>query len=158
MPDETPIPRQRSTRRSILKTDRSGGANQADAAGTDINKIVAQHKAHGTLPAVQQRNPLYGDFTFPEDIHSMREAVDQAEDRFMQLPAAVRTAAGNDWVNFETLFRDPEQRELLINAGLIIAPTDPTPPQPTSDNLTTTKISTPAQADPGLTGAEDGAE
>lgn len=121
MPDETNPP-QRIKPRKPLYLDSSGGASSADAAGADINKIVAQYRRHGTLPGVLNRNPLYGDYTFPEDIHSMREAVHQAEDRFHDLPAAVRTLCDNDWVQFMDRFEDPEARAELVEAGLIIEP------------------------------------
>lgn len=128
-------PRQRAVPRVALLLDRSGGANSADAAGADINKIVAQFRKNGTLPVVPNNNPLYGDFTFPEDIHSVREAVDQAGDRFQQLPASVRTLCENDWVKFYDLFHTTEGREKLIEAGLQITntpqTTEPTPPTPT---------------------------
>lgn len=134
----TPPPRQRSTQRSALSLDASKGANQDDAAGADINTIVAQYKRHGTLPAVQLRNPLYGDFTLPEDIHGAREAMLQAEERFAELPASVRTDANNDWVTFLEMFNTDEGRQSLSDHGLIVIDTppelvpDPAPaPEPT---------------------------
>lgn len=117
-------------RSSALTLDTNGGANSADADGVNINKIMAKFKKHGTLPRVNTQNPLYGDFTFPEDIHSVREAVHQAEDRFMDLPADVRSVCENDWVNFYELFSTPEGRETLTEAGLQIG-TTPIEPQPT---------------------------
>lgn len=123
--------RQRATPRVSLRLDSSGGANQADAPAANINTIVAQYMKHGTMPAIQQKNPLYGDFTHPTDIHSIREAVHQAEDRFDQLPADIRTAAGNDWVQFLDMFEDPENLEKLTQAGLIVLPEDNSTPQKT---------------------------
>lgn len=122
-------PRQRATSRVSLSLDTTGGASSADAKGANINTIVAQYKKHGTLPAVHRSNPLYGDFTFPEDIHEMREAVYAAEDRFSNLPASVRTLCENDWVIFLDLFADPVQRSRLVEAGLqILDPTTQTTP------------------------------
>jgi len=136
-----PTPRRkRSTKRVSLSLDRSGGANPADAPGADINTIVAQYKKHGTLPNVAKLNPLYGDFTFGEDLQTIRIAMDEASDRFDNLPADIRSAADNDWGKFIEMFNDPDQKELLQNAGLIIsenpdtAKTPPNPPpQPPTD-------------------------
>ncbi len=114
-------------RRVALALDTSGGANPADADGTDINKIMAKFKKTGTLPNVGRTNPLYGDFTFPEDIHSVREAVERAEDRFMDLPADVRSVCKNDWVQFYELFNTPEGQEKLTEAGLQINELNETP-------------------------------
>lgn len=139
---ETP---QREFPRVALFLDRSGGANPADAAGVNINKIMAAFRKNGTLPNVANNNPLFGDFTFPEDIHSMREAVHQAEDRFMELPADVRTVCDNDWVEFITKFQTPEGREQLSTAGLNILNTPPIEPAPISNTPAPTP---PIEPDP----------
>lgn len=147
IPNNSPVPRQRAGRRVSLSLDTSGGANRADAAGANINVIVAQYKKTGTLPAVSSRNPLYGDFTFGEDIHEVREAVFEAEQRFNQLPADVRTLCDNDWVQFMDRFDDPHQRQALMDAGLSInsSKTDLTPPKPSFSQRTGTA---PKNSDP----------
>lgn len=127
-PRDLPEDSRRHTRRTARALDRSGGANQDDLAAADIHKIVAQYERHGTLPVVHQSQPLYGDFTFSEDLHDVREAHLQAEERFMELPSSVRTAAGNDWVRFLEMFEDPASRDLLIEAGLVVD-TSPLPAQ-----------------------------
>lgn len=139
MPDES-TPRERSTRRVMLTLDQSKGANQADAKGADINRIVAQHKKSGTLPNVQLKNPLYGDFTFGDDLQEQRNAIYEAEDRFQQLPADVRAAADNDMVRFMQMFNDPAERASLEAAGLTITPTTPpnNSPPPLSEETTGT--------------------
>ncbi len=134
------------TRRSAAITlDTKGGANPADADGADINKIMAKFKKTGTLPNVGLKNPLYGDFTFPEDIHSVREAVERAEDRFMDLPADVRSVCDNDWVQFYELFKTEEGQTVLTEAGLKI--TDKPDPDP-SEKTETTPETTPAPETP----------
>lgn len=138
MPRPSLPDRERAVPRVSLELDTSRGANQADAKGTDVNAIVAQYAKSGTLPNVQNRNPLFGDFTFPDDIHSMREAVFGAEERFNQLPAAVRTAAGNDWGTFIQMFDNPTEREKLLEAGLGISP-----PVPNNSPQPATPLSTP---------------
>lgn len=150
MADEIIPPRQRSTRRTAVSLDRSGGAVQTDRAGADINTIVAQYRKNGTLPAVRMLNPLYGDFTFPEDPHSVFEAVAQAQDRFDHLPAAVRAAAGNDPATFLAMMDDEQARDELVKAGLQIvdeaAPASP--PQP-SETAPAAQPETPSSAPPG---------
>lgn len=145
--------RKRATERVSLSLDTSGGSNQEDSAFTNINRTVAQFREHGTLPQVPNLNPLYGDFTFPEDIHSVREAVQRADDRFMALPSDVRNVAGNDWVQFLTMFNDPQGRQTLVEAGLQMVdpittqtPTDPTSPPTT--NPDTPPAPTNPQTDP----------
>lgn len=125
--------------------DRSGGANQSDAAGTDINTIVAQYMKHGTLPNVSARNPLYGDFTPPEDIHSMREICEHAQDRFDELPSAIRSYAKNDYAIFIDMFDDPLHQAEMIKLGLNVEnlPTPLTPTNTPSPEPTTTTSQTP---------------
>lgn len=139
---ETNTPRPRRVPRRAVSLKTHGGANQADAAGADINTIVAQFRKTGTMPRVNLRNPLYGDFTFPDDIHSMFEAVAQAHDRFMQLPADVRTAADNEEEIFLEMWKTDEGRKKLEDAGLKInnppipnnSPPQPPDPEPTPTN------------------------
>lgn len=149
-------PRGRSTTRTARSLDDSRGANQDDAQSTDINRIVAQYAKNGTLPIVNRGTPLYGDFTTPTDIHSVREAVNQAEDRFDQLPASVRTAANNDWVTFLEMFNDETGRETLEDAGLQItdapstspASTEKIPPAPPPGPVVPTNTPSPTVTDP----------
>lgn len=134
--------------RNGLKLNRLKGANQTDGPSADINSIIAQFKKTGTMPSVPRRNPLYGDFTFGDDIHEVREAIFEAEDRFSELPSAVRAAAQNDWGQFLKMFNDPEQQKILEEAGLKITDT-PIPnnsPPPTSEPIndeTPTPTTTP---------------
>lgn len=140
-------PHQRRNRKFPGKSLSSkGGANQTDAPGLEINAIVAQYRKHGTLPKVTLNNPLYGDFTFPEDIHSVREAVEKAEDRFDNLPASVRSAAENDWVTFLEMIQNDEQKQVLIDAGLEIV--ENTPPIPDENTPPVTNTPPPSETPP----------
>lgn len=141
-----PRPPRRSTPRVSLSLDRSGGANPDDAAGADINLIVAHFKKHGVMPAVATQNPLYGDFTFGDDLHEMRTAMFEAEVRFNNLPSQVRTAADNDWGTFVDMFDDPIQQQTLIDAGLIVSDNPENPQEKT--------FSTPPSPAPTTTTAE----
>lgn len=139
------IPHARKRVALALKTN--GGANQADHS--DLNVLVAQYRKTGTFPAVAKANPLYGDFTFPSEIHEMREAVEGAMERFDQLPSDVRTLAENDWVQFIDMYNDPLQREALESAGLIV--TDNPPPVPNNSpppEPSPTPPETPPATDP----------
>lgn len=146
------MPRER--RRVTHPPSEGIGANQNDSMSMD--QLVAQYKKHGTMPNVPQNNPLYGDFTFPEDIHEIREATLKAEERFGQLPADVRTAAQNDWIKFLEMFNDPEGQSELIEAGLEInsetePPTNPNTP-PASDESPSTTTTPDPETPPTPTG------
>lgn len=148
------LPRQRSTPRVGLSLDQSGGANQADGPATDINSIVAQYRKSGTLPNVAKQNPLYGDFTFGNDLHEIRTAMFEAEDRFMDLPASVREASEHDWVQFLALFDTEDGQKTLTDAGLIIKDPDViTLPIPDNENNDTQ----PPTGETATTSTSDGA-
>lgn len=88
------------------------------AAASDVNTLMAQYARNGTLPRVTARQPLYGDFTGPQDLHSQREAVFAAQERYELLPAAVRDASSNDAVRFLEMLEDPQSLQVLLDAGL----------------------------------------
>lgn len=110
-----------------------------DAAASDPNVLLAQYRRNGTLPAVQMRQPLHGDFTGPTDLQDQMEAVDAAWDRFNALPADVRTACENSPVRFLAMIEDPDQRAVLESAGLQVSDTPLT-------ETTTSPSATPEQA------------
>lgn len=116
-------------RRSSLSLDRSGGANRADAAATDIKTIMAQWKHHGTMPAIQLSNPLYGDHTGPDNLHDTWLAVQAAQDRFNLLPMSVRNVAHTPQ-GFLDLLDTEDGRQRLVDAGLQIIPETTSAPAP----------------------------
>lgn len=136
-PATLPSPPPRRHRRVSLSLDRSGGANPADAAGANINTIVAQYRQHGTFPNIQLSNPLYGDHTGPQHLHETRLAIQQADERFNLLPAAIRSLADNSPEIFLDMLEDPDQLAQLEAAGLITDPDTPehTPSSPVSPSL-----------------------
>lgn len=150
MPD--PINPRHSTPavRRQTKLNQLKGANPDDAKATDVNLIVAQYRRSGTMPAVTPMKPLYGDFSGPQDLQYAQENLQLVQDRFAELPADIRTASNNDPVQFLAMFEDPDQREALIEAGLIISntpnppitPPEPTPPIPPTTPPTTTPTPT----------------
>lgn len=150
MPRRNPLPtaddnpRATTRRPSQLDPERSRGANPDDSGMADLNKIMATYRRTGTLPRVASRTPLYGDFTGPQDLADAMEAVEAAKDRFNDLPSQVRSAAGNDPVNFLAMFSDPDGRKLLIKHGLVIEEREN--PLPTQNASNDTGPLTPGSA------------
>lgn len=130
-----PISADKPRRRSLHPSGGPGGASPDDSHATDVNALVAQYRKNGTLPTVYVGTPLYGDFTGPTDLQEQMERVYAAEDRFNQLPAAVRKASDNDPVKFLALLETPDGVATLKAAGLILSddpmsdtPESPSPP------------------------------
>lgn len=150
-----PDPEKRLSPRSVTRELTGKGANPDDSGLADLNKIMANYRRSGTIPNVGLRNPLYGDFTGPQDLATALDQVETALQRFNDLPSPIRDAAGGDPVQFLDMFNDPAQREILITHGLIVEtnnerPTNENPSQ--NSPPTSTPATTPAT--PAVT-AED---
>lgn len=88
----------------------------------DINNIVAQYQVTGVLPQ-GNREPLFGDFAeFPQDLQSSQKYFDDAQARFMELPAQLRKEFDNDPVKLLQFIADGNNRERAIELGLIDKP------------------------------------
>lgn len=107
----------------------------------DINTIVARYQETGVLPQ-GDRQPLFGDFAeFPQDLQSSQAYFDDAQERFMQLPASLRKEFGNDPVKLLQFIADGNNRDRAIELGLIDKPAQAeSPVQPQE-----TKVSTDGQ-------------
>lgn len=92
---------------------------QADAQASDINAIVNRYVVHGIAPPVGGRAARYGDFSDAPSAFEAMTRVAELEEQFGQLPASVRDRCDNDPVKFLALVDDPEQLELLREAGLV---------------------------------------
>ena len=90
--------------------------HQKDQA--DINFIVEQFNVTGILPTAPV-SPKFGDFTGIYDYQSALNAVIEAEDEFMSLPANLRSRFENDPVNLINFLSNEENRQEAIELGLI---------------------------------------
>ncbi len=70
-------------------------ADQSQEEEANINTIVRRFNLTGQLPT-DLRVPQYGDFTEVKDFRGAMEAVRQASETFMELPADVRMRFDND--------------------------------------------------------------
>ena len=115
--------------------------HQKDQA--DINFIIEQFNVTGILPTAPV-SPQYGDFTGISDYQSALNAVIEAEDEFMSLPAKLRSRFENDPANLINFLSNDENRQEAIELGLI------EPIQPSA-------IPTPIADKPPLPGAAEAA-
>lgn len=99
----------------------------------DINTIVRNFGLTGQLPVSNNVAPQYGDFTDVVDYRTALDAVIQANDSFMSLPAEVRKRFGNDPADFVDFCSDPNNRDELIKLGLVV----PTASPPSGDASST---------------------
>ena len=138
-------PRRRAGRRVALELPTDGGANQADRDGADLNNIMAQYLRDGTLTHVSRSQPLYGDFSGPQDLQSQMETVEAAQEHFDSLPAEVRALADNDPCKFVAMAEDSSTAALLEAAGLVFVDDEPIAQPPPSPASSSSESSTPAE-------------
>lgn len=101
-----------------LDTGTDSMTQQSFAAECDINNIMAKWEKTGVLTHVRSSEPFYGDFLETFDYHSAVNAVHQANDFFMSLPATLRARFGNDAGAFLDFMKDPANQEELASMGL----------------------------------------
>ena len=89
----------------------------------DINNILERFGVTGELPT-NTRLPQYGDFSGITDYQSALNAVMEAQEAFMALPAAVRARFANDPAAFVDFCSDESNRDEAIALGLVAL--DPT--------------------------------
>ena len=89
----------------------------------DINEILRQFNVTGQLPE-NVRVPQYGDFTGVFDYQSALNAVINAKEGFMALPADIRAMFGNDPQGLLEFVADDANYAKAVALGLIEAKSD----------------------------------
>lgn len=87
----------------------------------DINTIVRNFGITGQLPP-NTRVPRYGDFSEVTDYRSAMQAVREAEESFMAMPARVRAQFDNDPQKFLEFVENPANGDALVELGLATKP------------------------------------
>lgn len=92
----------------------------------DLNYIMAKYARTGILP-VNRNQPQFGDFTNIKDHASALNAVMDADNAFMSLPAKIRKRFGNNPQYLLEFVNNEQNREEAIKLGLIPEPEDAVP-------------------------------
>lgn len=94
----------------------------------NINTIVNKAMRTGRLPLVDSIGQ-YGDFSQVGDYHSCLQAVRQADEAFMKLPADVRKRFRHDPHEFIAFMDDPKNLDEAVKLGLVErVPVEPVEP------------------------------
>lgn len=106
---------------------------QSEKDECDINVIARRFGVTGHMPQ-NVRAPLVGDFSNVGDFQSAMNAINSAEDAFMQMPAELRAQLGHDAGRFVDWCSDDKNKDAMRKYGLlrpgeepIIAPVVPPP-------------------------------
>lgn len=85
----------------------------------DINVIVDRFMKTGEMPK-DLRQPVYGDYDGVIDFQSAMNAVVQAEETFMAMPASVRARFDNDPQKFLDFADNDGNAEEMVKMGLAV--------------------------------------
>jgi len=105
--------------------DGMGRTKQQFAEEADINTLIKRFGLDGKMP-VGVRMPTFGDFSQVYDYQTAQNALKQASDSFMALPARVRARFSNNPHEFVEFCSDDSNRAEAIALGLVPLP----PPLP----------------------------
>lgn len=101
----------------------------------DINTIVARHHAGAQTTYLNKAEGKFGDFSQTPGYKEQLDMVNQADMAFMDLPSAVREAAGNDAGQLLEMLDDPEGARELVDAGLTLEGYEVAPAELTVDTV-----------------------
>ena len=93
-------------------------AKQSFQEECDINTIVRRFGLTGEMPS-NVRMPTYGDFTGISNYQDALNAILEAEDSFMAMPAEIRARFQNDPAQFVEFCSDEANREEAVKMGLV---------------------------------------
>lgn len=94
----------------------------------DLNRIMRKYLTTGVLPIMRHRiGAAYGEFADVEDYFACQVKLKNAEEAFMLLPSAVRSACRNEPGLLLELLQDPARRGEAVKLGLVEEPEVPAP-------------------------------
>lgn len=92
---------------------------QSEKDACDIDKIVSKFKTTGLMTNVRQDTPQYGDFSEVTDYQTALIRIQEADEAFMTLPAAIRKRFDNDPGKLIQFLENSENRAEALELGLI---------------------------------------
>jgi len=105
-------------RKSTIHFPEQGKTRQELKDEVNINSIMARVRARQPIDMKPPGSGRFGDFSNPIDYTTQAEAIADANERFMELPAAVRAAVRNDPARLLAALGDADQTAALIELGL----------------------------------------
>lgn len=105
------------------KMDSNSPTKQEFKESCDVNNIMRNYEKTGIITHINSSEPRYG-FVEAQTYQDALNAVISAQQRFNELPSAVRDAFDNDPETFLKALDDPEHQEKLKDLGLIVSPSE----------------------------------
>lgn len=106
---------------SKINTGKESRTKQSFKKQCDINVIMKKYEKTGLITHTKQHGH-YGDFTNVTDYHAALNAVHEANEGFMTLPASLRKRFGNDPAKLIEFLNDSKNLDEAIELGLVEKP------------------------------------
>lgn len=104
---------------------------QQEAQSCDINYIIKRYRATGVLP-LNKATPIYCDVSEVSDYARCLTYIQDADARFLAIPADIRQRLGNSPDSFAAGLKNPDNYAYAVEHGLIApSPAAPVAPTPT---------------------------
>lgn len=116
----------------ILHNFGKSRTRQSERDNANINTIMRKYEKTGVLP-MATREGFFADVTEMGDYQTAMENVRAAQEQFMQMPAPLRTQFDNDPAKFLDFCCNPENRDEMVEMGLLEKPPVETPPEPEAE-------------------------
>ena len=86
----------------------------------DVNNILRNYVSTGVLTHVNEREPIYGDFTeVPKDYGEMINLIHESEEKFASLPSDIRKRFDENPANMINFLQDEKNMDEAIKLGLV---------------------------------------
>ncbi len=95
-----------------------GRTKQSFAEESNINIIMKKYEKTGMLDHLNRFNGQYGNFIAAPDYHTSMNAIREAGEAFMSIPAGVRAKFDNDPARFLEFVQDEKNHDEMIEMGL----------------------------------------
>lgn len=92
---------------------------QHQAADCDINNIVRKFNKTGLITHVNNKKPMYGNFSNVQEFKEMQNRIVEVNEQFMQLPAELRAKFGNDPEQLVEFVSNPENTKIAVELGIL---------------------------------------
>lgn len=119
-------------------------AKQEFKSECDVNKIVQLYRQGSPMP-VQVRSGQFADVSEMPDYKTAVETVMEAEEIFGKMSMDVKNACGNTVAGFLDWVQDPDNKDQLIELGLM--PAETAPPEAAPAGVAAPRSVEPAAAD-----------
>lgn len=111
--------RENGSKRVSLKCEGPSKTRKSQQKETEINRIIQKYDKTGTLHHVARTIPRFDDVSGGLDYKSALDTVNEAQQKFSELPSVVRSEFDNDPGKLIEFLNDPQNLDRASELGLV---------------------------------------